>query len=134
MQNTLAEKYNLTANPENPTVDGEDLDKRPPDYTAFRLDPQVRPSNALIDFWLSDGDQRAFSYSHLYDVEFRRSEGLIITFSEHQVLVQGRMLDDLHSSLKRHRAVFVWEASSQDGMLAGEDQPIVTKIDIQTRS
>lgn len=132
MIDSLTEKYNLGADTSDTAEDFE-LDDRPSDYVAFRIDPQPRPSNALLDFWKNDGDQRSFAYSHLYDVEFRRSEGLILTFSEHQVAVQGYRLEKLYQGLKRHRVVFVWEASSQEALTAEEDAPVVAEITIRPR-
>ena len=132
MVDSLTEKYNLGIEPSDKN-EGFDLDARPVDYVAYRIDPQTRPSNALLDFWQSDGDQRSFAYSHLYDVEFRRSEGILITFSEHQVIVRGHRLDKLYQGLKRHRIIFVWEASSQEALTAEEDASIVTDIDIRLR-
>lgn len=132
MANTLKEKYNLGFDAESPESEFN-VDLRPDDYRAFGMDSQVRPSNALIDFWFSNGNQRAISYNHLYDIQYNRSEGLTLTFSEHSVTITGHCLDDLYRGLKRHRIVFVWEAGSQEELVAADDQPVVTKIDIQLR-
>ncbi|MCA9217421.1 MAG: hypothetical protein KDB27_30340 [Planctomycetales bacterium] len=132
MVDTLIEKYNLGSESTDGREDFE-LDDRPVDYVAYRIDPQARPANALLDFWKSDGDQRSFAYSHLYDVEFKRSEGIILTFSEHQITVRGRRLDKIYQGLKRHRVVFVWEASTQEEFTAEEEATIVSEIDIRLR-
>lgn len=111
-----------------------DVDDRPEEYKAFAIDDQVRPTNALIDFWLANGDQRAISYNHLYDVAWNRSEGLELTFSDHKVVVRGHALEGLYRGLKRHRIVYVWEAAKQEAMAAAEGQPVVTRIEIQPRT
>ena len=132
MANTLQEKFNLGIKGTGEAID-TDLDTRPEDYTAFRIDPQVHPSNALIDFWQSDGNQRAIAYTHLYDNAWNRSAGMVLTFSEHQVSIQGTNLEQLYRALKRHRIVFVWEASSQEAISIAEGEAVVRSIVIGPR-
>lgn len=131
MPDMLSEKYAF--NQFGAGVDA-DLDVRPEHYKAFAVDDQVRPSNALIDFWFASGNQRAISYNHLYDVAWNRSEGLVLTFSDHKVTLRGHGLEALYRGLKRHRIVYVWEASSQEAITAADNQPVVTAIDIQPRT
>lgn len=131
-ENNLSDVYNLR-NGSKPQPEDEQLDTRPESYRAFRTDPQARPSNALLDLWFESGNQRAISYSHLYDVQFDRSTGLVLAFSEHEVVVEGHCLDQLYRDLKRHRVVYIWEASEQDSNLATDSQPLVTGITVRSR-
>jgi len=112
----------------------EELDTRPKDYQAFRVDAQVKPSNAMLDLWFKDGNQRAMSYNHLYDVEFNPSEGMVLTFSQHRVTIEGHLLDDLYRALKRHRIVYIWEADSTEANLIEDDQPLVKELHVQDLS
>jgi len=111
----------------------DDYDVRPDKYQAFRTDPQARPSVAMLDFWFSDGNQRAIAYTHLYDIAYNVSEGLELTFSGHVVTIRGYGLNDLYRGLKRHRIVFIWEADTPTTRIVGEQEPVVTKILIQPR-
>lgn len=117
------------------SVAGRDaeLDVRPEEYKAFAIDDQVRPSNALIDFWFANGDQHAIAYSHLYHVAWKRSEGLTLYFSDHEVTIRGHGLEALYRGLKRHRVVYIWEATKQEAMAAADDQPVVSSMDVQPR-
>ena len=108
----------------------DDLDTRTDDYQAFRVDPQVRPSNALLDFWFANGDQRAISYNHLYDVEFTPPQ-LVLTFSQHQIEIEGEHLLDLYNNLKRHRIVYIWEADHTEANQASNDEPVVRSIKVR---
>ena len=127
----LKDRFNLGTEHTSDALD--DTDIRPEDYQAFKTDPQVKPSNALIDFWLRGGNQRAFSYSHLYDIDFNPSSGMKLTFSEHYVTIKGHGLDKLYRGLKRHRIVYVWEADSPSQLLADEEEAQVTSIEIKPR-
>ena len=111
----------------------DDLDIRPEDYRAYALDRQARPSNAMLDFWLSNGNQKAIAYTHLYDVDFDPSTGLVLTFSEHVVVVAGRNLDELYRGLKRHRVIYLWEADPPTVKLSTMGEPVITQISIQSR-
>lgn len=133
MADTLVDKYDIGQPGKKEADAGFALDDRPQDYTAFSIDMQVRPSNALIDFWMANGDQHAIAYNHLYDVQWQRSDGLQLTFSDHLVIIRGHRLDRLYRGLKRHRVVFIWAASEQEARLADEDEELVTAIAIQPR-
>ena len=113
--------------------DAYDLDIRPKDYRAFAVDSQVRPSNAMIDFWLASGNQRAIAYTHLYDVEYDPSQGLVLSFSDHVVHISGRFLSELYRGLKRHRIVYVWEADPPTVRLTPPKTPVISEIKIQSR-
>jgi len=128
---TLTEIFNLRSAKTAPEEEPGDL--RPETYQAFRTDPQVRPSHAMLDLWYRNGDQEAVEYNHFYKVHYKRSLGIIITLSEDVVTIEGHGLDRLHSDLKRHRVIFIWEASEQDAALAGDHQPVITKIEIKPR-
>ena len=128
---SLKDRYNLGTDIPADTFDDADL--RPQAYRAFRTDPQARPSNALIDFWMKDGNRRALSYSHLYDIAFDPSLGMELTFSEHTVTIKGYALEELYRGLKRHRIVYVWEADAPSALLSDENEPRVTSIQIQPR-
>ena len=133
MADTLAEKYDIDQ-PGKKEADADfALDDRPKDYKAFSLDMQLRPSNALIDFWMADGDQHAIAYNHLYDVQWQRSDGLLLNFSDHRLTINGHRLDRLYRGLKRHRVIFIWAATEQEARLAGEEAELVTDISIQPR-
>jgi len=116
------------------STDEEKLDAKPESYEAFRVDSQVRPSNALLDFWKSNGSQRAIAYNHLYDIAFSSKEGLVLTFSEHIITLKGHCLKNrLYDQLKRHRVVWIWEALPQEAKLAGDTDTVVTEIKIEPR-
>lgn len=113
--------------------DLDELDIRPADYRAYAIDSQVRPSNAMIDFWFASGNQRAMAYTHLYDVEYDPSKGIVLSFSEHVVYVNGRLLSKLYRGLKRHRIVYIWEADPPTARLVESNTPVVTKIVLKHR-
>ena len=111
----------------------EELDIKPKDYRPYAVDSQVRPSNAMIDFWLASGNQRAIAYTHLYDVEYDPSKGLVLSFSDHVITVAGRMLGELYRGLKRHRIVYIWEADPPTVRLTPPKLPVITEVVIQNR-
>lgn len=128
MTNDLTDKYRLGIDSEM----GDDSDIRPAAYVAYRIDPQVRPANAMIDLWFKNGNQQAIAYTHLYEVTFNPSKGMRLTFSEHVVTIQGYRLDELYRYLKRQRIVFIWEASPPEKLLT-QSQPCVTAIVVKPR-
>ncbi len=129
---SLISKFGLPAgSPKGSPLD--ELDLRPPEYKAYGIDPQARPSNAMLDFWLVSGNERAFAYTHLYDADFNPSLGIVLTFSDHQVTVHGRHLRELYRAIKRHRVVYVWEADEPTVRLLPASVPVVTRILIQSQ-
>ena len=115
------------------SADQENIDSLPGDYQAFRIDPQARPINGLLDLCLRSGDHRAIAYNHLYAIDFTPSVGLTMTFTEHIVRIEGRRLHELYRYLKRHRVAWIWEALEQEERLASETDPVITKIAIDSR-
>lgn len=113
--------------------DEDELDILPDEYEAYNIERQPRSCFALLDFCLSNGDHQAIAYNHLYDITFNRSEGLVLTFSEHVVQIKGRRLEDLYRQLKRHRVIWVWEAGPQEDKLANAKDSVITKITITER-
>ena len=128
MTNDLTDKYRLGIDPEL----GDDIDLRPSAYVAYRIDPQERPANAMLDLWFHNGNQRAIAYMHLYAIEFEPSQGMRLTFSEHLVTIRGYRLNELYRYLKRQRIAFIWEATPPEKLLA-QSQPCITAIVVKPR-
>ncbi|MCA9216798.1 MAG: hypothetical protein KDB27_27200 [Planctomycetales bacterium] len=131
VDDSLLTKYGLS--PGTPPKDGlDEQDLRPENYKAFGIDSQVRPSNAMIDFWLVDGSEKAFAYTHLYDAAYDPSSGIILNFSGHRVTLLGRKLHELYRAIKRHRVVYVWEADPPTTRLTPPGTPVITRIVIES--
>ena len=127
----LLDKFDVGITPSKGVLEGHDL--RPDEYQAFRIDPEARPCSAMLDLWFCDGNQRAFAYTHLYEIAYNASEGLELTFSGHVVTVCGYRLHDLYRGLKRYRIAFIWEADTPTTRTVGDQEPVVTKITIGPR-
>lgn len=108
-----------------------DDDVLPQDYKAFAF--ESKPSHALINFHFRNGDQQSLAYGHLYHVSFDRSDGLVLTFSEHLVQIRGSNLRDMHRYLTRNAVIWVWEANDQQQLIAEDNTSIVTEVNIVPR-
>ena len=115
---------------QKPESADQQLDIRPESYDAFRIDPQLRPSNLMLDLWFKNGNQHCLAYNHLYGVELEPSIGMILTFSQHRVEVEGHHLLELYNALKRSRVVYIWEADHIEANQAADDQPVVTRLQV----
>lgn len=78
----------------------------------------------------ANGNCHAFSYAHLYSIEYDPSDGITLTFSQHQVRLCGRHLDDLFRYLCHHRVQRVNETEESFLESPDEQQPVVSRIAI----
>lgn len=103
------------------------------EYRAFGIARKAWGGEAMIDFVAASGDRQAFPYAHLCHVAFEPSTGLLLSFTEHKVVIQGRLLHSLYARLLAQRVTFVCEADPPTAKLQPPDQAIVTKLVIAKR-
>ena len=105
------------------------------EYTAFaggRVG--VKPQQS-VTFRTAAGAGLTLAYAHLYAVADDGPEaGFTLEFTRHTVEVRGRNLARLHRLLGDHRAREVRACDPLHGQLVPDGQPVVTGLDIRSKS
>ncbi|GAB5405700.1 MAG: hypothetical protein Aurels2KO_39310 [Aureliella sp.] len=133
MQQTLAEKFKLLPGQAAALDDDELFDEE--GYVAFVKSRQASLRAEMLDLVFKNGKRRSFAYSHLYEVEFEPSDGIIrLSFSEHVVEIKGSTMLEGYRRLLLHRIVQITEADEPTWLLCREDQqPCIVQINIVPR-
>jgi len=93
---------------------------------CFRL-REVDGITLMLDVELLNGDRRAFPYSYLMEVEYRKADGVLLKFASCAVLVKGRNLDAIYQGLVTQRVEYLREESPRHD-LGPESDPFVSGI------
>lgn len=92
-----------------------------------------RPPELMVEFRAKRGDSVALSYALLISAAFNPSQGIVLEFTTHRVMLTGRNLTTVHRALLEHRLAWVQELS---GPL--DDQPsaatVITSIKLVSPS
>ncbi|MFK7735152.1 MAG: hypothetical protein AB8B50_03935 [Pirellulaceae bacterium] len=133
MQQTLAEKFKLLPEQAAASDDDELFDEE--GYVAFVKSRQASLRAEMLDLVFKNGNRRSFAYSHLYEVEFEPSDGVIrLSFSEHIVELKGSTMLEGYRRLLLHRIVQVTEGDEPTQLLCAEaKQPYVSEISVCAR-
>jgi hypothetical protein len=71
-----------------------------------REDPGI---TLMLDIRLSTGDRIALPYAYLVSIEYELVSGLLLQFTSHSVLVQGRNLDRLYDGFLKQLIEWIAE-------------------------
>lgn len=130
---SLAQKFNvhpIARNTHEPAEDDElDLEEET-EYIAFAVNKQANQRAEMLDIVFKDGCRKAFSYSHLYRIDYDPQDGIELHFSEHIVRVQGMRLLRGYRRLLTYRVIKIEQADGPTSKLAANDEAIVTDLAI----
>jgi hypothetical protein len=97
----------------------------------------IRDRALFLELRFKTGNIHALGYSWLEHAEFDPSEGITLYFVGHMVKVCGSNLHlplrnhiHLFDALLRHRVPWIQEMDRPSASIAGEKQPIITKIQL----
>lgn len=130
---SLAQKFNLhpVARDTQDLVDEDELElEEETEYTAFAVNKQANQRAEMLDIVFKDGSRRAFSYSHLYRIEYDPQDGIELHFSEHTVHVQGIRLLKGYRRLLTYRVIKIEQADGPTTKLLRDDGVVVTELEI----
>lgn len=100
------------------------------------LGPHVVSSlepTAFLDFEYVNGNHVSFAAHRLASVSFDPSEGIVLDFSSHEVLVRGRYLRPLYRAILEQRVARIVEGgngSEESGVRAEVDLPYVQTLTV----
>lgn len=108
---------------------------------AFGYWRGVRDRALAIELRLRTGDREYFSYGHLVSWRYNPSVGLLLKFTDDVVtlvLIRGSNLDALAKGsinltdrgLQRHRILWVREMEEAEVRRAGDEEPIIDRIEV----
>ncbi|MDX1971286.1 MAG: hypothetical protein SFY68_02005 [Candidatus Sumerlaeia bacterium] len=118
---------NLKNKPNSPTKSAANDDIGPP-----WLLRDVEGRTLMCNLHFLGGNQRAFSYAQLSQVEYDPSVGIKLRFYGEEVLIQGRNLSALHQAFLVERVESVFEGdSAQD--IGRDHEPFIDGLRITPR-
>ncbi|MCA9178420.1 MAG: hypothetical protein KDB14_28360 [Planctomycetales bacterium] len=103
-------------------------------YQPFGISRRAWGGEPFVDFISKTGDHHAIAYTHLYDIAFNPSAGIVLQFSDHFVRIAGIGLADVYAQLLRQRVVFICEADHAAASIAEQGQTTVTRLSIEARA
>jgi hypothetical protein len=68
-----------------------------------------------------------------YAVADVRSEGITLKFSDGQVCISGRNLEQLYENLRRHTVIWIQEGNEAESMAVEENLPFIESIEIKAQ-
>ena len=83
---------------------------------------------AMLDLQLATGDRVAFPYATLLKAVFNPSDGIKLTYSTEDVMIEGRRLEPIYKAISQHRARFVKSVGAVGEFEAAGEIPVVTSI------
>ena len=79
------------------------------EYEAFASGRLGTKPQLTLVFRTASGTSHGFAYAHLYTLDYNPSVGIVLKFTQHQVTLLGRHLDELFRYLCLHRIQTVQE-------------------------
>jgi hypothetical protein len=102
-------------------------------YRAYAVADEQRSREIMLDLRRKAGDREAFAYSYLMRITFVRSEGITLKFSDGQVCISGRNLEQLYENLRRHTVIWIQEGNEAESMAVEENLPFIESIEIKAQ-
>lgn len=85
----------------------------------------------MLDLAFRDGRIRSFNYAYLKEVDFEPGDTLTLTFADERVVrIEGRNLARHRGQIRLHRADEMCEGTEAEGLMRGEDEPYISRIEI----
>jgi hypothetical protein len=100
------------------------------EYTAANFGRVGSKPQLVLRIRKISGTTQGFVYAHLYTLDHEPSLGIILRFSQHRVVIQGRNLDDLYRYLSQFRVEMIQVIDPLHAEKFGEDVPVVTSVEI----
>lgn len=101
----------------------------PSSYRAFTKGGSLSSVQLELDFVFRTGDHHAFPYAHLLCLHFDASGTIALTFTGHEVTIEGRNLGPLYTGILHHNVECVFEAGSRHAEFS-ESETVVEKISV----
>jgi hypothetical protein len=110
-----------------PALEPEAVEER--SYANGRVGNRAQ---VTLVFRKKNGSVRGFSYVHFFGIESDNpADGFAIEFSQIRVTVSGRNLEPLFRMVCAHRIAEICEVDGGAVFRAGEQEPIVERIDFR---
>jgi hypothetical protein len=100
------------------------------EYQAFSFGRVGSKSQLTLAIRRVSGTVHGFSYAHLYTLDLEPSLGIILRFTNHRVVLQGRHLDELYRYLRGHRVELIQVIDPLQAETLPEDTPVITSLEI----
>ncbi len=102
-------------------------------YRAFTKGTPLSCVQLELDFLFCGGDHWALPYAHLVSSRFDASGTILLTFTAHEVKIEGRNLGELYTGILHHDIEVVREVDPRHTDLA-ESESVVDKLSINSIS
>ena len=85
----------------------------------------------MLEIRFCGGKIRTFDYANLAETEFVDEGRLILVFGAKQIVVEGKNLRRLHSTISERRQRFICEGTQEDEILKPEDAAHIDRIMVE---
>lgn len=100
------------------------------EYTAYNFGRVGSKAQLVLRIRKISGSTHGFVYAHLYTLDHEPSLGIVLRFSQHRVVLQGRNLDGLYRYLSQNRVDLIQVVDPFHSEKLGDDVPVVTSVEI----
>jgi hypothetical protein len=119
----LARLRNFTTQPpDTPGVEEE--------YSAFAFGRVGSKPQLTLRIRQVSGTTRGFVYAHLYTLDHEPSLGIILRFSQHRIVIQGRNLEEMFRYLSQFRVDLIQVTDPLHASTLADTVPVVTSVEI----
>ncbi len=98
--------------------------------TGLISDFDPNPNPYMLSLEKQDGTHQAFGYPYLVKIHFNPSQGIVITFTEAKVTLEGRNLAPIYNGLVNHTIKTLQEVHEEYDELP-EDEIVINQIIIE---
>jgi len=129
-ETTLVQRLGLLANSNESQLDEASFEDFEQDagYRAYSI-TRGHPA-AMLGLAFRSGDFLAFSYAHLYRIDYSPTGRITLRFTDDIVAIEGIRIRELYRRLLVQRIVEVVEADSPTTELTSQTAPVVHKITV----
>jgi hypothetical protein len=100
------------------------------EYQAFSFGRVGSKSQLTLAIRRVSGTVHGFVYAHLYTVDLEPSLGIILRFTHHRVVLQGRNLDELYRYLRRQMVELIQVVDPLQAETLPEETTVVTSLEV----